>query len=122
MPLGLGIFLAAKRYGSGKQKKKVCLILDSAPYRYQQFISDIAGQDIQVHGNNVGGAIAVVRDWLRSSSGSKILPGGAEIFRRYQTFERELPTMCQGLRLERDKLTFNDLAAIAVNWLRDNVQ
>ena len=30
--------------------------------------------------------------------------------------------MCQGLRLERDKLTFNDLAAIAANWLRDNVQ
>ncbi len=33
MPLELGIFLAAKRYGCSKQKKKVCLILDSAPYR-----------------------------------------------------------------------------------------
>jgi len=49
MPLELGMFLAAKRFGVGRQKNKVCLILDSAPYRYQQFISDIAGQDIQVH-------------------------------------------------------------------------
>src|SRR6516225_9571953 len=28
MPLELGIFLAAKRFGTGKQKQKVCLILD----------------------------------------------------------------------------------------------
>src|SRR6266581_591465 len=61
MPLELGMFLAAKRFGAGKQRQKVCLILDSKPYRYQQFISDIAGQDIQVHHNGVQGAIAVVR-------------------------------------------------------------
>ena len=40
MPLELGMFLAAKRFGVGRQRKKVCLILDSMPYRYQQFISD----------------------------------------------------------------------------------
>jgi hypothetical protein len=69
MPLELGMFLAAKRFGSAKQKQKICLILDSMPYRYQQFISDIAGQDIQVHNNSAKEAISVVRNWLRSASG-----------------------------------------------------
>ena len=46
MPLELGLFLGAKRFGSRTDKPKACLILDRARYRYQQFCSDIAGQDI----------------------------------------------------------------------------
>src|SRR4051794_5309929 len=44
MPFELGLFLGAKRFGRAKQKFKTCLILDVEPYRYQKFISDIAGQ------------------------------------------------------------------------------
>ena len=120
MPLELGMFLAAKRFGTGRQQKKVCLILDSAPYRYQKFISDIAGQDIQVHNNSAREAITVIRNWLRSASDSKILPGGMEIYRRFQLFEQDLPALCQKLRLERNELTFNDSASIIADWLRDN--
>lgn len=50
MPLELGMFLGAKRYGRAKQKQKTCLILDLDRYRFQKFISDIAGQDIAAHG------------------------------------------------------------------------
>jgi hypothetical protein len=46
MPLELGLFLGARRFGSRIDKLKACLILDRARYRYQQFCSDIAGQDI----------------------------------------------------------------------------
>lgn len=120
MPLELGMFLAAKRFGVGRQKQKVCLILDSTPYRYQQFISDIAGQDIQVHHNSAQEAIGVVRNWLRSDSSSRVLPGGMEIYRRFQLFEQDLPALCEHLRLERDELTFNDSASIISDWLRDN--
>ena len=68
---GTWMFLAAKRFGVGRQKQKICLILDSMPYRYQQFMSDIAGQDIQVHNNSPKEAISVVRNWLRdNASGS----------------------------------------------------
>ena len=120
MPLELGMFLAAKRFGVGKQKQKVCLILDSTPYRYQQFISDIAGQDIQVHRNSAQEAITVVRNWLRGVSGSTVLPGGMEIYRRFQQFEQDLPGLCAKLRLQRDELTFIDSASIISDWLRDN--
>lgn len=53
MPLELGIFLGAQRFGSGKHREKNCLVLDREPYRYQKFISDIAGQDIAAHGGAV---------------------------------------------------------------------
>ncbi len=120
MPLELGMFLAAKRFGTGKQRQKACLILDAVPYRYQQFISDIAGQDIQVHHGSTKEVISVVRNWLRAASGSSGLPGGTEIFRRYQLFERELPTLCSKVRLQRDELAYVDLTTIISDWLSDN--
>ncbi|MEO1034443.1 MAG: hypothetical protein AAFX44_02670 [Pseudomonadota bacterium] len=49
MPLELGVFVGAKRFGDSAQKNKKTLILDREPYRYQEFISDIAGQDIKSH-------------------------------------------------------------------------
>lgn len=51
MPLELGIFLGAKRYGNPTQRKKSGLILERDPYRYQIYCSDIAGQDIRAHEN-----------------------------------------------------------------------
>ncbi len=120
MPLELGMFLAAKRFGTGRQKRKVCLILDRMPYRYQQFMSDIAGQDIQVHDNQPSQAIGVVRNWLRSTSRSKILPGGGDVFRRYQLFVNDLPTLCEQLKLHPNELTFNDYSLVIHDWLQDN--
>ena len=61
MPLELGLFLGAKRFGRGRHQGKSCLILDRTRYRYQRFISDIAGQDISAHGNSASGAIRAVR-------------------------------------------------------------
>ena len=120
MPLELGMFLAAKRFGTGKQRRKVCLVLDTMPYRYQQFISDIAGQDIQVHNNSAREAITVMRNWLRNASRSTILPGGMEIYRRFQLFKQKLPALCVELKVQRNELTFNDSVSIISNWLRDN--
>lgn len=64
MPLELGIFLGAKRYGSKRDRDKICLVLDSEKYRYQKFCSDIAGQDVRAHGSQSDEAIKAVRDWL----------------------------------------------------------
>ena len=48
MPLELGVFLGAKCFGGKGQKSKRCIILDKEKYRYQRYISDIAGQDIHI--------------------------------------------------------------------------
>lgn len=39
MPLELGIFLGAKRYGGDGHRDKRCLVFDTEQYRYQKFIS-----------------------------------------------------------------------------------
>ncbi|HWE79013.1 MAG TPA: hypothetical protein VG270_10875 [Pseudolabrys sp.] len=116
MPLELGLFLGAKRFGSSQQRRKVCLILDRKQYRYQQFISDISGQDIRTHRALEGQAIRVTRDWLSTSSG-KTIPGGTHIYRQYARFKKELPSLCRTLKLNRAEMTFNDHANIVTAWV-----
>jgi hypothetical protein len=121
MPLELGLFLGAKRYGPADQKRKNCLILDVERYRYQQFISDIAGQDISAHGNDPTRVIRLVRDWLSNITPSSLrLPGGTAIAKRYRHFRVELPESCVRLALVYDELTFNDYVVQVEQWLRLN--
>lgn len=123
MPLELGMFLGAKRFGGREQKLKSCLILDIERYRFQKFISDIAGQDISVHGAETGKAIKVVRDWLSNATPESIeIPGGARIATRYDLFRGDLPAMCEKLHLNVDELTFNNYVVQVEQWLKLNAQ
>ena len=62
MPLELGIFPGAKRYGAAGQKAKRMLVLDVEQYRYQRFISDLAGMDIHEHRGDPVRAVRETRD------------------------------------------------------------
>ena len=117
MPLELGLFIGAKRFGGSSHHRKSCLILDTDPYRYQAFISDIAGQDIRPHGGDHQRLITAIRDWLRATSRRATLPGGAEIFARFRHFQAALPDICRRLRLKVDEITFLDLLAAITTWL-----
>jgi len=118
MPFELGIFLAAKKFGREEHGKKKCLILDKSPYRYQNFISDISGQDIEAHDNEPEKAIRIVRDWLRNTSLRRTIPGGHEICRHYRIFIDDLPLMCNDLRLKPMELIFNDYTLLVTEWLK----
>jgi hypothetical protein len=120
MPLELGMFLGAKRFGNRRQQEKICLILDKEEYRYQAFISDIAGQDIRAHHNTPEHAIPLVRNWLKNASAGVIIPGGREIQRRYNVFAAELPGMCAEFLISVEELTFNDYASLVGAWLKIN--
>jgi hypothetical protein len=120
MPFELGLFLGAKRFGGAEQKQKSCLILDIEPYRFQKFLSDIAGQDIAAHEGNVQTAISRVRDWLSNATRSIRIPGGKTVADRYAIFRRELPAMCETYSLRVDELTFNDYVAQMEDWLKIN--
>jgi hypothetical protein len=121
MPLELGIFLGAKRFGTGEQRKKQGLILDRESGRYQKFCSNIAGQDIRSHSGSPADAVRLVRNWLGSAGSlERTIPSGVVIVGRYERFQRELPLLCNALRLERDDLTFRDYTTVTVGWLRDN--
>ncbi len=120
MPLELGIFLGAKKFGTKDQRKKQCLILDKEPYRFQKFISDIAGQDIQAHNGNPEDTIRVMRNWLRTASKRITIPGGDIIWERYQTFLEFFPQMAKELRLDASDLIFNDYTLMVTQWLKIN--
>ncbi|MBI5216937.1 MAG: hypothetical protein HY960_14380 [Ignavibacteriae bacterium] len=123
MPLELGIFLGAKAYGSKKQKRKICLILDKERYRYQKFISDISGQDIQSHQNNQHEAINLIRNWLQTeskNSNSNLIPSGSFIFRRFSIFKSQLPELCSRSNLDHSNLIFGDYVWLVATWLQKN--
>jgi hypothetical protein len=121
MPLELGLFLGAKEYGPAKQRRKLCRVLDRSPHRYQEFCSDIAGQDISTHGRNVEKAICAVRDFLRSASPSNvIIPGGAKIHKRYLRFSAGLPALCRELGQPKANLTFRDYTGFVSTWLKEH--
>jgi hypothetical protein len=120
MPLELGLFLGCKRFGGKRQGDKVCIILDDEPYRYQKFISDIAGQDIHSHAGKREQAMAEVRDWLATVSKRKRLPGGAAIVKRYKRFLNDLPALCTALNRQPENLTFGDFSEMIEIWLREN--
>jgi hypothetical protein len=120
MSFEFGIFWGAKRFGNSHQKKKKCLVLDSAPYRYQSFISDISGQDIRSHNNDDSEAIKLVSNWLRTMSERLTIPGGSEILRRYRLFTSDLPNLCKKLKLTVDEMSFSDFTSIVYVWLDQN--
>jgi hypothetical protein len=116
MPLELGIDLGCKAYNFTCADKSL-LIFDSEPYRFQKFVSDLSGQDIHQHGNDPKVAVTRVRNWLRTESGRTVIPGGAEIFKRYEAFRGDLPAICAELRLDVSELTFADFSYTIARWL-----
>jgi hypothetical protein len=122
MPLELGLDLGCKRFGSNYQREKICLVLDTEPYRYQIFISDISGQDIKAHQGDLKTLISVVRDWLRLELDPQkvIVPGGAKIFRRYKDFQQALPAICAKLSWDLKRLPFADFSYAVATWIKAN--
>lgn len=94
MPYELGLFVGCQKYGSAKHRQKVTLILDAQRYRYQKFLSDIAGQDIKAHENDPRKAVEVVRKWLGASPQRTKQHGATAIWERYQRFQAALPAYC----------------------------
>lgn len=119
MPLELGIFLGARNFGNKVQKSKSCLILEKEPFQYQQYISDLAGQDIQPHKNDPDQAISIVRDWLNVAPDGRIIPGGKAIAKKYSQFQAELPKICSEAQLALDEITYNDYCRFVYNWLKE---
>jgi len=120
MPLELGLFLGAKRFGDETQKRKRCLVLDLEPFRYQRAISDISGQDIKSHRGEPGEAIRCVRGFLSTVSRRKTLPGGSVIAARYDQYAADLPAIARGLRLDVSDLDFNDVWKTMLAWQKVN--
>jgi hypothetical protein len=117
MPFELGLFLGAKRFGSKQQKSKVLMILDKELHRYQQYISDISGQDVKSHDNDPEKLIRCIRDVFNTLRIGGAIPGPKEIMRNYQMFQSSLPDLMSKLQLHPDDLSYADKVQLVEQWL-----
>jgi hypothetical protein len=108
--------LRRRRSGLGPVRRKQFLILDSVPYRYQQFISDISGQDIRCHNASPDRAIDIVRNWLRNTSRKRV-PGPVAIKRQFAQFVEWLPENCERNGFDRNDLLFIEYVEMARQWI-----
>jgi hypothetical protein len=121
MPFELGLFLGAARFGNAGQKRKTCIIFDREKYRYQQFLSDIAGQDIRGHGGSTAELIRAIRNALATTLPDDVsLHSGRLMAERYARFQQDLPHLCRLLGLDEDDLGHRDLALLLTAWIEGN--
>lgn len=121
MPLELGIFLGAKRYGGIPQRAKRLLVLDVEQYRYQRFISDLAGVDIHAHNGNPDRAIRETRNWLANVS-RRVLPSANRIANLNRSFLADLPALAEELDFDPESIPYVDYERIVVGWLLQPTQ
>ena len=121
MPLELGIFMGAHHFAPAKHynRNKKFIVMDSEPFRYQKFISDINGQDIKAHGLQEETIIQHVRDFLATSSRIQ-LAGADYLAEQFSLFKNRLPTICRQLKWTVDRLTFIDYVNCIGVWLEEN--
>lgn len=93
--------------------------MDSEPFRYQKFISDINGQDIKAHNLKEEKIIQHVRDFLATSSRTH-LAGGDYLTEQFRLFKERLPEICRQLRWTVEQLTFIDYVNCIKVWLEEN--
>jgi hypothetical protein len=120
MPLELGFFLAAKRYGGEGQKEKRCLIFDTAAYRYQTFISDLNGMDITPHEDEERTMVRKIRDFLFTTSRRKTIPTAQNLVNSYDAFCNARPALLDAAGLGDEELIFADYEKLAIEWVKSD--
>lgn len=116
MPFELGLFLGSSKFGGARVRRKA-LNLDRGRFRYRDFLSDIAGQDIRSHDGVPAQAIECVATWLRDESNDPNVPGGRAIAAEYERFAAALPRIAASKQLEMDEITFRDFWVAAAEWI-----
>lgn len=109
MPFELGLFLGARHFGGRAQATKACMVQDRVKYRYQQFLSDIAGQDVKAHDDRPEKTVRNVHAFLSTTDRREGIPALKPVLRSFERFTGGLPAMAHLRDLEADDLLFADL-------------
>lgn len=118
MPFELGIFIGAAHILKPRSLKKRVLVLDRDRYRFQKFISDIAGQDISSHDGNTNKAIRATRDWLASANKDRDTPSTNQLIGEFKLMIESMPSFAKTIGLYSHDLPFVDLKRIFRAWIK----
>lgn len=117
MPFELGLFLGIAEQPAAVSRRKSALVLDKERYRYQVFLSDIAGQDIHSHQGSADGAIQAVRKWLNDQDKQRTHPGTLAIQQRFREFLAWVPNQLKARGHSEEDLSFVDWSKLIEAWL-----
>ena len=126
MPFECGIFIGLKESGAVEHRDKQFLVLDGTAHLHQKTMSDVAGLDPKIHGNDPRKAIDAVRHFLASELRRQVpqqesAPGGASIWQRYQRFLSELPHAVSQAKLTANEILsfdyLSDLIELMAKWI-----
>lgn len=120
MPFELGIFYGAKHFGTADQRKKDGLVLEKERFRYQKFISDLAGVDVNKHKESQKQLSLAIREWLVTASRRKTIPQGDMIYDRFRQFQREMAKVCKTMGVNYSSMPFVELVSNMTDWLKVN--
>lgn len=121
MPYEFGLFTGFKYGGSGRQRQKAILVLDRQKYRYQKFISDIAGQDIRSHDDEPAVLIREVRNWLQAQTLDRNLHGAARIVAEFNRFSSLIPDLLDAMKKTMiDLENYRDFHSLVTEWIAAN--
>lgn len=118
MPFELGIEIGCKRFGNSKMNEKYLLILDKIKYRYQKSISDLSGNDIEIHNNDPETALRKFRNWIFKIQGSKI-DSANKIWRLYNEFNGDFFEIVKTNELsdaDIAEMPWNELCLYITEW------
>ena len=118
MPFELGLFLGARQFGG---QRKTTLILDIEPYRYQKFLSDIAGQDIRTYDGGTSSIIEQTTAWLRAAHHDAQVPGGLSVVTDFGRFNHDLPDLCTAVRMDMKEIEFQDFKRFVASWIAGEI-
>jgi hypothetical protein len=124
MPFEAGLAMGSIRFGQADPRKpsRDFLLLDAVPFRDKQTLSDLAGQDPKIHGNDAEKMVSAVRSFLRAKSppGSRTR-GAHAIWARFERFKLALPTLAKRMRLTEAEITsfdyLSDWISVMAAWL-----
>ncbi len=120
MPLECGIDFGFMLSGNKKFSQKRFLILEKEKFRYQKFMSDIAGNDIRAHHNNPELAIKNVRDWMKINVGHQVEWANA-IWMAFNEFLFDYIEFAEQKKYDPYKIqsiTFSDLIDYMKVWIK----
>jgi len=126
MPFEAGLAMGATRFEPrvARSPRRDFLLLDAEPFRDKQTLSDLAGQEPRVHGNDPEKAIAAVRRFLAAKASPRRTRGADAIWRRYLCFSEALPKLSAACDISHEEVvSFDYLAdwgATMAAWMRHN--
>jgi hypothetical protein len=120
MAFECGLALGAIRFGRARGGD--FLLMSGEAHQDQKTLSDLAGQDSGVHGNDPERAVAAVRAFLSAKDPLNRTRGPDAIWKRYERFGTALPRLAKRFELRLEEVLgfdfLRDYLRITADWIK----